>query len=81
VGDWCPSPREIPESLAGNALLTSSFIVAPNRDQLVQLARIADAGDLHTDMDSTFTLADARAAFERSMATGKHGKVVLRIHE
>ena len=73
--------EEIPESLAGNALLTSYFIVAPNRDQLVQLARIADAGDLHTDIDSTFTLADARAAFERSMATGKHGKVVLRIHE
>jgi NADPH:quinone reductase-like Zn-dependent oxidoreductase len=73
--------EEIPDTLAGKAVRTSYFIVAPNRDQLIELARAADAGDLHTDIDSTFTLADARAAFERSMATGKHGKVVLRIHE
>jgi NADPH:quinone reductase-like Zn-dependent oxidoreductase len=73
--------EEVPDSAAGNDIRTSYFVVAPNRDQLVELARIADAGDLHTDIDSTFTLADAREAFERSMATGKHGKVVLRIHD
>jgi NADPH:quinone reductase-like Zn-dependent oxidoreductase len=73
--------EEIPDSVATTGILTSYFVVEPNRDQLVELAHMADAGELHIDVDSTFTLADARAAFERSMATGKHGKVVLRIHD
>src|SRR5213083_1028492 len=30
-------------------------------------------------IDSTFALADAPAAFERSLASGKHGKVVIRV--
>jgi NADPH:quinone reductase-like Zn-dependent oxidoreductase len=36
-------------------------------------------GDLRPAIDSVFPLSDARAAFERSMQHGKHGKVVLRI--
>jgi NADPH:quinone reductase-like Zn-dependent oxidoreductase len=30
-------------------------------------------------IDSTFPLAEARAAFERTMQRGKHGKVVLSV--
>jgi NADPH:quinone reductase-like Zn-dependent oxidoreductase len=55
------------------------FVVAPNRDQLVELARLADDGLLRPRIDSVFSLEDARTAFERSMARGKHGKVVLRV--
>jgi NADPH:quinone reductase-like Zn-dependent oxidoreductase len=55
------------------------FVVEPNRGQLGELARLADAGDLRPLVDSVYPLADARAAFERSMATGKRGKVVLRV--
>lgn len=73
--------EEVPETAAGSGILTSYFVVAPNRDQLVELARMADAGDLRPHVDSTFTLAESRAAFERSMASGKHGKVVFRIHD
>lgn len=54
------------------------FVVEPNRDQLAELARLADAGDLKPAVDSEFALAEARAAFDRSLASGKRGKVVLR---
>jgi NADPH:quinone reductase-like Zn-dependent oxidoreductase len=55
------------------------FIVEPDREQLVEIGRLADAGELRSLVDSVFPLAEARAAFERSMQPGKRGKVVLRI--
>jgi len=57
------------------------FAVAPNRAQLTELAELIDRGELRPEIDSIFALADARAAFERSMARGKRGKVVLRVIE
>jgi len=53
------------------------FIVEPSRDQLGELARLADAGELRPAIDAVFPLADARAAFERSLAGGRRGKIVL----
>jgi NADPH:quinone reductase-like Zn-dependent oxidoreductase len=55
------------------------FVVEPSREQLVELARLVDSGDLRVAIDSTFALAEATAAFERSLAPGKHGKVVIRV--
>jgi NADPH:quinone reductase-like Zn-dependent oxidoreductase len=55
------------------------FVVEPSREQLVELARLVDVGDLKPAIDSVFPLADFRAAFERSLSAGKHGKVVLRV--
>ena len=55
------------------------FVVEPNRAQLVELARLVDGGKLRPVIDSVFPLAQARAAFERSMARDKIGKVVLRV--
>ncbi len=55
------------------------FVVEPNRAQLVELARIIDAGELRPAIDSVFPLTEARAAFERSLASGKRGKVILRV--
>ncbi len=55
------------------------FVVAPNRDQLIELARLADEGALRPAVDSVFELADARTAFERLATPGKRGKVVLRV--
>jgi NADPH:quinone reductase-like Zn-dependent oxidoreductase len=55
------------------------FIVEPSREQLVELARLVDAGDVRVAIDSTFALSDAPAAFERSLASGKRGKVVIRV--
>jgi NADPH:quinone reductase-like Zn-dependent oxidoreductase len=58
---------------------TAYFVVEPNRDQLAELARLADAGELRVAVDAVFALADGRAAFERSLERGRRGKVVLRV--
>ena len=55
------------------------FVVEPDRSQLERLRGIVDDGALRPEIDSVFPLDDARAAFERSMAPGKRGKVVLRV--
>jgi NADPH:quinone reductase-like Zn-dependent oxidoreductase len=55
------------------------FVVEPDRAQLIALAELVDRGELRPEIDSIFSLADARAAYERSMARGKRGKVVLRV--
>jgi NADPH:quinone reductase-like Zn-dependent oxidoreductase len=65
-----PTPAEI---------AASYFVVAPSREQLVEIARLVDDGALHPAIDSVFPVSEARAAFERSMAHGKRGKVVLRV--
>lgn len=55
------------------------FVVEPNRDQLGELARLVAVGDLRPRIDSVFPLREARAAFERTTARGKRGKVVLQV--
>ena len=55
------------------------FIVEPDRDQLVELGALVDAGELRPEVDSVFPLSEARAAFERAAARGKRGKVVLEV--
>jgi NADPH:quinone reductase-like Zn-dependent oxidoreductase len=55
------------------------FVVEPNHAQLLELTELIDRGELRPEIDSIFSLSDARAAFERSMARGKRGKVVLRV--
>ena len=57
----------------------SYFVVEPDRAQLIELAKLVDSGQLRVAIDSTFTLAEAAAAFERSLASGKHGKVVINV--
>jgi NADPH:quinone reductase-like Zn-dependent oxidoreductase len=55
------------------------FIVEPNRNQLGELARLADQGQLHVLVDKTYPLTEAREAFERSLDRRGLGKVVLRV--
>jgi len=71
--------EEPPMTSAEAGIETTYFVVEPNREQLIELGRLVDAGDLHPEIDSVFPLANARAAFERSMARGKRGKVVIRV--
>jgi NADPH:quinone reductase-like Zn-dependent oxidoreductase len=55
------------------------FVVEPSRHQLLELARLADAGSLRPAIDSVFPLEGAREAFARVAERGKRGKVVLRV--
>jgi NADPH:quinone reductase-like Zn-dependent oxidoreductase len=55
------------------------FVVEPAREQLIEIACLVDSGQLRVAIDSTFALSEAAAAFARSLASGKHGKVVIRV--
>jgi NADPH:quinone reductase-like Zn-dependent oxidoreductase len=55
------------------------FIVEPKRAQLIEIARLIDAGTLRPIVQETFALRDARRAFERSAPGHNRGKVVLEV--
>jgi len=55
------------------------FVVEPDGEQLAEVADLVNEGALHPAIDSVFPLEEFRAAFERTMASGKRGKVVLRV--
>jgi NADPH:quinone reductase-like Zn-dependent oxidoreductase len=73
------SVAEEPPEPARPDITAGYFVVDPDREQLAELARLADAGKLRVAVDSVFPLDDARAAFERVQARGKRGKVVLEV--
>jgi NADPH:quinone reductase-like Zn-dependent oxidoreductase len=73
--------EEPPQSAPGGEIDSHYFVVEPNRRQLVEIARLIDNDVLRIAIDSVFPLSEARAAFERSLASGKGGKVVLRVAE
>ena len=66
--------EEPPDGVAG-----TFFIVEPDVDQLVALARLADEGALRPVIDAAYPLSDAAAAFERVESSNKRGKVVLEV--
>ena len=55
------------------------FVVEPNRDQLRELARLAESGDLLPPPVEVFPLTAAPEAFARSLESGRRGKVVLAV--
>jgi NADPH:quinone reductase-like Zn-dependent oxidoreductase len=67
-------------TIAAEAPGAHYFVVEPNRDQLDEVARLADAGHLVPQIDSTYPLHEALAAFTRTTARGKHGKVVFDVN-
>jgi NADPH:quinone reductase-like Zn-dependent oxidoreductase len=70
--------EEPPPELAQRVHATY-FVVEPDRQQLMELAKLATDGTLRPAIDSVFPLKDARAAFDRVMASGKRGKVVIEV--
>jgi NADPH:quinone reductase-like Zn-dependent oxidoreductase len=72
------SVAEEPPSAVG--IEASYFVVEGNREQLIEIAHLVDENVLRVEVDSVYSLDDARAAFERSLARGKRGKVVIRVH-
>lgn len=70
--------EEPPPEIAERVIATY-FVVEPVREQLLELARLANDGTLRPAIDSVFPLEDARAAFERVMSPGKRGKVVIEV--
>lgn len=57
------------------------FIVTPNRDQLIELARRIDSGALRPIVGAVRPLPDGRAAFEAKLNGGIPGKLALAVLE
>lgn len=57
------------------------FVVKPSRRQLAEISRLIDEGDVRPVIDSTFPLAQGRAAFEQALQGGNRGKIVLQVIE
>ena len=77
AGSLCTGHRVV--SVAEQMDGATYFVVEPSRAQLLELARLADAGALKPAIDSVFPLQEAREAFARVAERGKRGKVVLRV--
>jgi len=67
------------EELSKRRLRGVSFVVAPNRDELIEVARLIDAGSLRPVIGTVFPLTEARAAFELSLRHHTRGKIVLSV--
>lgn len=76
VGGELPAAERV-VTIAAEAPGAIYFIVEPDREQLLELARLADAGQLAPAIDSTYPLERAHEAFGRVGERGKRGKVVL----
>ena len=70
---------EEPPAEIAQRVQATYFVVEPDREQLVELAQLANDGILHPAVDTVFPLKDARAAFQRVMSRDKRGKVVIEV--
>ncbi len=73
------SVAEEPPPDPDRGITTSYFVVEPSREQLTELARLADEGAVKPAIDSTYSLDRAREAFTRLAGPGKNGKVVFEL--
>jgi NADPH:quinone reductase-like Zn-dependent oxidoreductase len=55
------------------------FIVAPSREQLIQIGALIDAGKIRPIIDTVFPLSQARQAYEQGMSGHTRGKIVLQV--
>ncbi|MET8638018.1 NADP-dependent oxidoreductase [Streptomyces sp. NPDC004096] len=67
------------EETARLGVTVSGTQVRSNGAQLAELGRLLDTGTVHVAIDSTFSLADARAAHERAARGHIQGKIVLTV--
>ena len=83
AGGRIVSVAEEPPAAHGQerAIRATYFVVAPNRGQLVELARLVDGGDLRPIIDRVFPFAAAREAFKYSLRPVRSGKIVIRVAE
>jgi len=56
-----------------------SILVEPNRSELVEIARLVDAGEVKPVIDSVYPLRRAREAFEKGLMGHNRGKEVLTV--
>jgi NADPH:quinone reductase-like Zn-dependent oxidoreductase len=75
------SPTSPADVAKGHDVRFVYFEVEPNRDELVQIGELIDAGQLRPIIDTVFPLAQAPQAYEQAAKGHARGKIVLRMVE
>jgi NADPH:quinone reductase-like Zn-dependent oxidoreductase len=71
---------DAPEDKAAKyGVRAASILVQPNRDELIQIGKLLDAGTIRPIVQTVFPLSDAREAFARGLGGHNQGKIVLRV--
>ncbi len=73
------SPQPPATAATGPDVRFAYFIVEPDRDELIRIGALIDAGQLRPLIHTVFPLAQARQAYEQAAKGHTRGKIVLRV--
>ncbi|MBO0791166.1 MAG: NADP-dependent oxidoreductase [Ktedonobacteraceae bacterium] len=73
------SPRPSFAEAKAHGVRSVWFIVEPNREQLIQIGALIDAGRIRPIIDTVLPLSQARQAYEQGAKGHTRGKIVLRV--
>jgi len=68
-----------PEQAKAHGVRSVWFIVAPNRDQLIRIGALIDAGQVRPIVETVLPLSQASQAYEQGLKGHTRGKIVLRV--
>jgi NADPH:quinone reductase-like Zn-dependent oxidoreductase len=72
-------PRPSADVAKGHDARFAWFVVEPNREQLIQIGMLIDAGHIRPIIDTVVPLSEARQAYEQGAKGHMRGKIVLRV--
>src|SRR6266487_3755251 len=73
------SPPPSADAIKGHDVRFAWFVVQPDREQLVQIGALIDAGRVRPVIDTVLPLSQARQAYEQGAKGHTRGKIVLRV--
>jgi NADPH:quinone reductase-like Zn-dependent oxidoreductase len=73
------SPRPSADVLKGHDTRFAWFEVVPNREHLIQIGTLIDAGHIRPIIETVLPLCEARQAYEQGAKGHTCGKIVLRV--
>lgn len=68
-----------PEQARAHGVRSVWFTVEPNREQLIQIGALIDAGQIRPIIETILPLSQARQAYEQGARGHTRGKIVLRV--
>ena len=73
------SPRPSADVAKGHDARFAWFVVEPNREQLIQVGVLIDAGHVRPIVETVLPLSQASLAYEQGAKGHTRGKIVLRV--
>jgi hypothetical protein len=73
------SPRPFADVAKGHDARFAWFVVVPNREHLIQIGTLIDAGHIRPIVETVLPLSEARQAYEQGAKGHTSGRIVLRL--